>query len=59
MRRDKWGCLFNLLVRKQGELEGKRRFRELWKQAGEQRIEEYEREEEFRMEVLFILDGRR
>lgn len=56
MRPDKWSYLLNLLVRKRGDLEGKRRFLELWEKAGERLLEEYEADRELRGS-LRVLDG--
>ena len=48
--------LLDRLIRSMGSAAGKRRFREIWEEAGEQRIQSYESEERLR-EALRSLDA--
>ena len=52
----KWECLLDRLIMSMGSGAGKRRFREVWAQAGERLIEEYEGHQRLR-EALRVFDG--
>jgi len=56
MRRDKWDCFLDRLIQVMGSEGGKRRFREVWGQAGERMIENYEAEQRLR-DTLRVLDA--
>lgn len=47
MRRDKWEQALENLINRLGPTKGMQRFRELWRDAGEKLIKDYEKESAF------------
>ena len=54
MRRDRWDCLLDLLIRSRGPVAGKARFLKIWQGAGKEIIKQYEDEKKLR-ETLRVL----